>query len=153
LDGDLENNPKDIPELLKKLVQGYDVVCGWRFERKDSLLKKISSRLAYFFRRYVLDDAVHDVGCTLRVFSRKTIQGVFLSNGMHRFFTVIMGRLGYRITELKVRHNRRCFCKSKYSLHNRILGSLILAVKFAFIDTRQLVGIEPRYTIKEVIAG
>ena len=153
MDGDLQNDPQDIPLLLGKLDEGYDVVCGWRTDRKDPLIKKISSRVAYWFRKLILQDPMHDVGCTLRVFRREVLTGLFLSPGMHVFFTVIMSRLGYKITEIKVRHHARRFCRSKYNIHNRLLPGILLAYRFVTTDIHRLIKRTTHYSIKEVISG
>jgi len=139
MDGDLQNDPQDIPILLNKLNEGYDVVCGWWADRKDPLIKKISFLLAYWVRKLILKDPLHDAGCTLKVFKRKVLKGLFLSPEMYVFFTIIMHRLGYKITEIKIRHYARRFCKSKYNIHNRLLPGIIMVYKFVTTDIHRLI--------------
>lgn len=131
LDGDLQNDPEDIPNLLEKMKEGYDVVCGWRHERKDPLLKRISSGIAVFARRTFTKEKIHDVGCTLRAFKRDVLKNVYLSGSMHRFFTLIMLKSGYKIGEIKVRHHPRKFGKSKYNIRNRLFEGLAGLIRFS----------------------
>ncbi len=120
LDGDLQNDPEDIPKLLAKLDEGYDVVCGWRKDRKDPLSKKIASRLANGARKILTREKIHDVGCTLRVFRREVAQKIHLSGGLHRFFTTFAAREGFRITELEVNHHPRRHGRSKFGTWGRL---------------------------------
>lgn len=124
LDGDLQNDPEDIPKLLKKLKEGYDVVCGWRDGRRDPLLKIIASRIANAVRRAFLREKIHDVGCSLRVFKREVLKKIVLSGEDHRFFTAFAAQYGFRIGETKVRHHPRMHGKSKYGIWRRLTRSL-----------------------------
>lgn len=151
LDADLQNDPKDIPILLEKLSQGFDVVCGWRCQRDDPYPKIISSRVAGYIRRLVTREPVHDFGCTLRVFKRPVLDKVILSGNMHRFFTFIMYKLGYKITEVRVRHHPRMHGVSKYTIGNRLLPGLIDLIRFCSADVRGLAAVAPANIPMEVI--
>lgn len=123
LDGDLQNDPNDIPALLQKLEEGYDVVCGWRSPRRDPWMKRASSGVANVIRRMLRRDEVHDVGCALRVFRRTVLPRVNLSDGRHRWFTWLAARAGCRIGEVKVRHHPRRFGRSHYGTWDRLIES------------------------------
>ena len=151
LDGDLQNDPEDIPKLLSKLNEGYDVVCGWRYPRKDNWLRRASSKVAYAARRIIAKEKIHDVGCTLRVFKKSVLKNVYLSKGMHRFYTLIMLKLGCNITEEKVNHCPRQFGKSKYNIRNRLLEGIINLIRLSLYDIHDLMKPGPNYKIKEVI--
>lgn len=125
MDGDLQNSPFDIPKLIDKLNEGFDVVCGWRYERKDPKVKLLVSKIAGYLRRIITKEEIHDFGCTLRLFKREVLDGIYFSRGMHRFFTLIMIKLGYRIGEVKTKHYPRKYGKSKYNICNRTIEPLI----------------------------
>ncbi len=117
MDGDLQNDPRDIPSMLRKLDEGYDVVCGWRKDRKDRLLlRKIPSQLANRLICSVTDVRLHDTGCALKVFRREVIDRIRLYGELHRFIPALSRVEGARITEVVVNHHPRRFGKSKYNL-------------------------------------
>ena len=89
LDGDLQNDPQDIPFLLDKMREGYDLVCGWRHNREDPWHKLFASKIACTIRRSITKEGIHDFGCSLRVFKREILKNICLSGGMHRFFTLM----------------------------------------------------------------
>ncbi len=120
MDGDLQNEPCDIPRLLKEL-ETCDVVCGWRRKRSDTLSKRISSRIANAVRRLVLQDRIIDVGCTLRAYRRPALGAIKLYNGLHRFLPVLIEWEGFRVKQIPVEHNRRLSGKSKYSFRKRLI--------------------------------
>ena len=151
MDGDLQNDPNDIPKLLDKIKEDYDIVCGWRYHRKDPWDKIFISKIANYFRRVIAKEKIHDVGCTLRVFKKEALKDVYLSWCMHRFFTLIMSRLGYKITEVNVIHCHRRFGRSKYNLHNRLFEGLAGLCYFLFCDIHRVVTKKANYKIKEVI--
>ncbi len=151
LDGDLQNDPRDIPRLLARLNAGYDLVCGWRQKRHDPSLRRLSSGVARLFRRALLRDRVHDVGCTLRVFKRAVAEGIALSPGMHRFFTLIAQKRGFSIAEERVAHAPRAFGVSKYNVRNRLFIGLGHCFLFAFSDVKTLCRKERTVPVKEVV--
>ncbi|KKS94769.1 MAG: Glycosyltransferase group 2 family protein [Candidatus Collierbacteria bacterium GW2011_GWB1_44_6] len=124
LDGDGQNDPADIPKLFGKLNQGYDVVCGWRYNRKDNWIRKFISEGARRLRSVLVDDKVHDAGCTLRVYNKVCFTDLDLAGEMHRMIPAILRWRGFRITELKVNHRPRIIGKSKYGMSRTIKGFL-----------------------------
>jgi dolichol-phosphate mannosyltransferase len=131
MDGDLQNDPADIGTLLAYTEQ-YDLVCGWRTERHDSLTRKISSRVANAVRSAVTGDHVHDTGCSLKVFRREVVDRLQLFVGMHRFFPALALMHGFTVTEVPVRHHPRMHGISKYGVGNRLFKGLydLLAVRW-----------------------
>lgn len=117
IDGDRQNDPADIPALLDKLAEGFDVVSGWRKDRKDALLsRKIPSRIANGLVARISGVALHDFGCTLKAYRREVLEGVRLYGEMHRFIPIFAAWQGARVGELVVRHRPRLAGKSKYGL-------------------------------------
>jgi glycosyltransferase involved in cell wall biosynthesis len=131
LDSDLQNDPADIPRLLRYLDQ-YDMATGWRQRREDSCLKKISSKIGNAVRNWVSGEAIQDSACTLRAFKKECIKEIPVFNGMHRFLSTLVKMRGYRIIEVPVSHHPRRFGKSKYNIRNRMVRSFIdlLAVRW-----------------------
>jgi glycosyltransferase involved in cell wall biosynthesis len=117
-DADLQNDPADLPRLLE-LAGPFDMVCGWRRDRKDTWTKRLTSRLANARRRKLLDDGVHDSGCGLKVFRRVVAERILQFNGMHRFFPALAKIEGFTVTEVPVHHRARKHGKSKYWIFNR----------------------------------
>lgn len=132
MDGDLQNDPADIPELLRVLEQGYDVVFGWRQHRQDGLwLRKIPSWLANALIRAVTSTPVRDLGCTLRAMTRQAAQELSLYGEMHRFIPVLSLECGHRTVQIPVRHHPRRFGKTKYTLSRSFRVALdLITVKF-----------------------
>ncbi|MGB7947383.1 MAG: glycosyltransferase family 2 protein [Candidatus Binatia bacterium] len=117
MDGDMQNDPADIPMLLAKLGEGYDVVCGWRKDRKDNLIsRKLPSRVANWLIGLVTGVHIHDNGCSLKAFRASTIKKVALYGEMHRFIPAMATLTGARITEIVVNHHPRRFGTSKYGI-------------------------------------
>jgi dolichol-phosphate mannosyltransferase len=125
IDGDLQNNPADIPRLLAEISRGADLVCGYRARRKDTLLKRITSRVANFVRSRFTRDGVRDTGCTLKAMRRDCIGALAPFKGMHRFIPALVKGAGYRLVEVPVNHRPRRFGQSKYSLGNRALRATV----------------------------
>lgn len=132
MDGDLQNDPADIPRLLQKLQQGYDVVLGQRLHRQDGLLlRKVPSWLANWLIRRVLAVPFRDFGCTLRVMRRSAIDGITLYGEMHRFLTALLLFHGAIVAQIPVQHHPRIAGRSKYTLWRTIRVLLdLLTVKF-----------------------
>ena len=116
LDGDMQNDPHDIPQLLEKIDEGYDVVSGWRRNRRDNASRVLPSRIANWLIAWVSGVPLSDFGCTLKAYRREVIQDVRLYGEMHRFIPVFAAMVGARITELPVNHRPRTYGRSKYSL-------------------------------------
>ncbi len=131
IDSDMQNDPRDIPRLLEKIGEGYDVVVGWRFYRKDPLLKKLFSRCADKLRRFITKEKIHDAGCTLKAFKRECFEDLDLYGEMHRFIPALLLWKGFKVTEIKVAHRPRVRGKTKYTISRLFKGFLdLIAVKF-----------------------
>ncbi len=132
MDGDLQNDPRDIPKLVGKLAEGYDIAAGWRFDRKDHFItRRLPSKLANGLISKITKVKLHDYGCTLKAFRADVIQNVRLYGELHRFIPAIASLMGVSIAEVKVNHRARTAGKSKYGLGRtpRVLLDLI-TVKF-----------------------
>jgi dolichol-phosphate mannosyltransferase len=121
IDGDLQNDPADIPRLLAEIERGADLVCGYRAQRKDTVVKRITSRVANFVRSRFTKDGVRDTGCTLKAMKRECVSALLPFKGMHRFIPALVKGAGYRLVEIPVNHRPRKFGQSKYGLGNRAL--------------------------------
>lgn len=131
LDADMQNDPADIPMLLAKLDEGYDLVSGWRRDRKDSLTRKIPSMFANRLISWVTGVHLHDYGCTLKAYRRDALEGFRLYGEMHRFIPVFAHAVGARITEIPVRHHHRKFGEANYGLERTLKVILdLFTVKF-----------------------
>lgn len=115
MDSDGQNDPADIPKLIKKLDEGYDCVTGWRTKRDDPLMKRVSSRVASGLRKMFLGTDLHDYGCTLKAFRRPAAKDIDLDGEMHRYIPALLSWRGYRIGEVKVNHRPRRNGETKYS--------------------------------------
>jgi dolichol-phosphate mannosyltransferase len=124
LDGDLQNDPADLPRLLARLEEGWDVVSGVRQRRQDGWVRLVSSRVANGVRRRLLADGVTDVGCSLKVYRAEVLRRIPPFRGMHRFLPALAQLEGARITELPVAHRPRRFGTSKYGIGNRLWRAL-----------------------------
>jgi len=135
IDGDLQNDPHDIPLLLEKLNEGFDVVSGWRVNRKDSpLTRNLLSRIANRLISKISGVTLRDYGCTLKAYRRDVIKDVRLYGEMHRFVPIYASWLGAKVTEIPVKHHSRKFGKSKYGLE-RIFKVLLDLTVVKFLDS------------------
>jgi glycosyltransferase involved in cell wall biosynthesis len=117
MDADRQNDPRDIPRLLAKLDEGYDLVTGWRKDRKDGfLLRRVPSTIANSFIRRVTGTQIHDLGCSLKVYRKELTDEMPLYGEMHRFISVLADGLGARVGEVVVNHRPRVAGRSKYGL-------------------------------------
>jgi glycosyltransferase involved in cell wall biosynthesis len=132
LDADMQNDPADIPMLLAKLDEGYDLVSGWRKSRKDNALtRNFPSMIANWLISRVTGVHLHDYGCTLKVYRRDVLEGFRLYGEMHRFIPVYASSVGAKITEMQVNHSPRKFGKTKYGLERTVKVVLdLFTVKF-----------------------
>jgi glycosyltransferase involved in cell wall biosynthesis len=132
LDADLQNDPADIPVMIGKIQEGYDVVSGWRFNRHDNFITRtLPSQIANWLISRVTRVKLHDYGCTLKAYRREVITGFRLYGEMHRFIPVYANSFGARITEVKVHHHPRKFGKAKYGLERTLKVILdLFTVKF-----------------------
>jgi dolichol-phosphate mannosyltransferase len=134
MDGDGQNDPADIPRLLDKLAEGYDVVSGWRTSRQDdALTRRLPSVIANWLISALLRVPLHDYGCTLKAYRREVVEDIRLYGEMHRFIPIYAAWEGARVTELAVTHHPRKFGKSKYGI-GRIARVLLDLLIVYYID-------------------
>jgi glycosyltransferase involved in cell wall biosynthesis len=131
MDGDLQNDPQDIPRLLARIDEGYDVVSGWRVHRQDPLRKRIPSMFANRLISWISGVHLHDYGCSLKAYRRSVLQDVRLYGEMHRFVPIYASWQGARVTELAVQHHPRTRGKSNYGIERTVKVVLdLVVVKF-----------------------
>ncbi|MEK6964513.1 MAG: glycosyltransferase family 2 protein [Nanoarchaeota archaeon] len=131
LDADLQNDPKDIPKLLTKLKEGFDVVSGWRKNRQDSAGKSISSHIAHLLRQLLIKEEIHDSGCTLKAYKKECFKDLNLYGEMHRYIPAILRLKGFKIGEVIVNHRPRKAGKTKYGTTRLVKGFFdLLFIKF-----------------------
>jgi dolichol-phosphate mannosyltransferase len=119
IDSDLQNDPADIPRLMAEVSRGADLVCGYRAHRKDTLGKRLTSRIANFVRSRFTKDYVRDTGCTLKAMRRECADALVPFKGMHRFIPALVRGAGYRLIEIPVNHRPRRFGQTKYGFGSR----------------------------------
>lgn len=124
LDGDLQNDPAEIPRLVG-MLKDWDVVCGIRAHRQDGWWKRLSSRIANGFRNWATDDHIVDTGCTLRAYRRECLERLDLYRGMHRFLPTLLRMRGYRVTQVPVSHFPRLRGRTKYGTWGRLKKGLV----------------------------
>ncbi len=138
IDGDLQNDPADIPKLLREIKPGTDLVCGYRAKRKDTTVKRLTSRVANFVRSRFTKDGVRDTGCSLKAMRHECIATLVPFKGMHRFIPALVKGAGYNLVEVPVNHRPRKFGVSKYGLGNRALRATIDMFGVRWLLSRQL---------------
>jgi len=138
IDGDLQNDPADIPKLLAEIVTGADLVCGYRAQRRDTLAKRLTSWIANAVRSRFTKDGVRDTGCTLKAMRRECVAVLVPFKGMHRFIPALVKGAGYRLVEIPVNHRPRRFGQSKYGLGNRALRATIDMFGVRWLLSRRL---------------
>lgn len=139
LDGDLQNDPEDIPYLLKKMEEGYDIVSGWRKKRKVSFLfRRLPSLIANWIISQVTGIRLHDFGCTLKAYQKEVIKNINLYGEMHRFIPVLASALGVKIAEIEVKDHKRKYGVSKYNIFRfpKVILDLITVKFFLFYSPR-----------------
>ncbi len=137
LDGDRQNDPKDIPRLIE-LIANCDLVCGIRSQRKDTLSKRITSRLANFIRSRLCDDGVQDTGCSLKVYRKQCFEKIKLFDGLHRFLPALFKMEGFRIQQIPVNHRERTQGKSNYNFFNRSFNTIADLFAVRWMQKRHL---------------
>lgn len=132
MDGDLQNEPEDIPRLIEKIKEGYDIVCGWRVDRNDPFIsKRIPSKISNWLAHQLTGVDIHDNGCTLKAFRKDVIKNIRLYGELHRYIPGVASWMGVSITEIPVKHNPRIHGKSKYNVSRLLRGILdLVTVKF-----------------------
>ena len=144
IDGDLQNDPADIPKLIEEISRGADLVCGYRAQRRDTLAKRLTSRVANAVRSRYTKDGVRDTGCTLKAMRRECVAVLFPFKGMHRFIPALIKDAGYQLVEIPVNHRPRRFGQTKYGLGNRAVRATIDMFGVRWLLSRRL-----NYKIRE----
>ena len=149
MDADLQNDPRDIPALVQRLEQ-WDAATGWRVYRGqgDSVVRRISSRVANLTRNWLSDESIRDSGCTFRAFRRECLRGLVLYRGFHRFIPTLLRMRGYSVVEVPVRNRPRRFGQSKYGVLDRLFVALVDLLVVRWMKNRLL-----RYEIAEDLGG
>lgn len=130
MDADLQEDPESIPNFLEALKE-FDVVCGWRFKRRDPLIKKIASKIYNWLARIILKVKIHDLNCGLKAFKKEAINEIEVLGEMHRYLPALAAWKGFKVGEVKIGHSPRQFGKSKYGFTRLIKGVIdMLTVKF-----------------------
>jgi dolichol-phosphate mannosyltransferase len=149
MDADLQNDPHDIPALVQRLEQ-WDAVTGWRITRGDgdSIMRRLSSRVANTTRNWISEESIRDSGCTFRAFRRECLRGLVLYRGFHRFIPTLLRMRGYLVVEMPVRNRPRRFGQSKYGVLNRVFVAFIDLLVVRWMKSRML-----RYEVAEDLGG
>jgi dolichol-phosphate mannosyltransferase len=149
MDADLQNDPHDIPMLLRHLEQ-WDAVTGWRVDREagDTWLRRVSSRIANRIRNALSDETIQDSGCTFRAFRRECLGNLVLYRGFHRFIPTLLRVDGYRVLEVPVNHRPRRFGRSKYGVMNRVFAGFVDVLVVRWMKRRRLA-----YQVAENLEG
>ena len=143
LDGDGQNDPHDIPKLIKGM-HDYDLMCGVRVNRRDSFLKRLTSKIANAIRHSICQDNAKDTGCSLKVYRKECLDKIKMYEGMHRFFPALFKIEGFRVGQLPVNHRERWRGKSNYNFFNRSFNTLADLWAVNWMNKRQL-----RYEFKK----
>ena len=138
IDADLQNDPADIPRLVREISNGADLVCGYRLKRKDTMTKRLTSRIANFVRSRFTKDGVRDTGCTLKAMRRECVRTLVPFKGMHRFIPALVKGAGYRLIEVPVNHRPRKFGQSKYGFGSRAVRATVDMFGVRWLLSRQL---------------
>jgi glycosyltransferase involved in cell wall biosynthesis len=144
IDGDLQNDPADIRQLLAAIEGGADLACGYRVQRKDTMVKRLTSRVANAVRSRFTKDGVRDTGCTLKAMRRECIAALIPFKGMHRFIPALVKGASYTLVEIPVNHRPRKFGQSKYGLGNRAIRATVDMFGVRWLLSRRL-----RYKLKD----
>ncbi len=147
LDGDLQNDPRDIATLVRHL-DGADAAVGWRRDRHDPWLKRLASRIGNGVRSALTGDHVRDSACSLRAMRRECVGAIPPFHGMHRFVPTLLRMAGYRVVEVPVRHHARRFGRSKFTVRNRAARALADLLAVCWMLRRRV-----RYRVAEEIEG
>jgi glycosyltransferase involved in cell wall biosynthesis len=155
MDGDLQNDPADIPRLVAKIHEGYDVVSGWRRDRKDTFVtRKIPSMLANALISRLTGVHLHDYGCTLKAYRREVLDGINLYGEMHRFVPALASQFGARVAELPVNHFPRLHGVSKYGISRTLRVILdLMTVKFLMAYSTKPIQLFGKWGIYTILAG
>ncbi len=137
MDADLQNDPADIPRLLEA-IPGWDAVVGWRRQRCDSWVRRMSSRVSNAVRNNLSGDSIIDTGCSLKLFRREALTTLKMYSGMHRFLPTLMRFEGFRVRETPVNHRPRLRGRSKYNIRNRAFRAFVDLLAVRWMRSRRL---------------
>ena len=146
IDADLQNDPEEIPRLLP-MLDGYDMITGWRKDRHDSKFRLFQTRIANRIRNWISDETIQDSASSLKIYRRHCLEGLQLYTGMHRFFPTLVKMRGYTVLETPVKHSARYAGTAKYGFRNRALRAFIDLLAVRWMKKRFL-----RYQVNEVEA-
>jgi dolichol-phosphate mannosyltransferase len=138
IDGDLQNDPADIPKLVGEISRGADLICGYRAQRRDTRVKRLTSRIANAVRSRYTKDGVRDTGCTLKAMRRECVTALVPFKGMHRFIPALVKAAGYLLVEIPVNHRQRRFGQTKYGLGNRAVRATVDMFGVRWLLSRRL---------------
>jgi glycosyltransferase involved in cell wall biosynthesis len=155
MDGDLQNDPGDIPRLLTRIDEGFDVVSGWRKDRQDTFInRKLPSIMANGLISMMTGVHLHDYGCTLKAYRREVLDGINLYGEMHRFVPALASQFGARVTELPVRHHPRLYGTSKYGISRTLRVVLdLMTVKFLLSYSTKPIQLFGKWGVYTILAG
>jgi glycosyltransferase involved in cell wall biosynthesis len=155
MDGDLQNDPADIPRLLAKIDEGYDVVSGWRKDRQDTFInRKLPSIIANGLISRFTGVHLHDYGCTLKAYRREVLDGINLYGEMHRFVPALASQVGAKVTELPVMHHPRLYGTSKYGISRTVRVVLdLMTVKFLLSYSTKPIQLFGKWGVYTISAG
>jgi glycosyltransferase involved in cell wall biosynthesis len=155
MDGDLQNDPADIPRLLSRVDEGYDVVSGWRKDRRDTFInRKLPSMIANGLISLMTGVHLHDYGCTLKAYRREVLDGINLYGEMHRFVPALASQIGARVAELPVNHRPRLHGTSKYGISRTLRVVLdLMTVKFLLSYSTKPIQLFGKWGVYTFLAG
>lgn len=149
IDADLQNDPEELPRMLKLLeCEGCDMINGWRKDRNDTGFRRWQSRMANRIRNRLSGETINDSACSLKMYKRHCLEGIFLFNGSHRFMPTLVKMRGYTVLEVPVKHSQRYAGTAKYGFRNRALRALRDLLGVRWLKSRYL-----RYGVDEVSAS
>ena len=138
-DGDSQNDPSDIPYLMKVLYsQGVDMVNGYCCKREDNLMRRLAAKISNSFNNWITGETIHDIECSTRVFKKECILDIPLFTGMYRFFPSLVSMQGYRLIEVPIAHHLSSKVETKYSVNNSLLGGIIDILGILWLKKRSL---------------
>jgi dolichol-phosphate mannosyltransferase len=144
IDADLQNDPEEIPRLLP-MLDGYDMITGWRKDRHDTGFRRFQTRIANRIRNWLSDETIQDSASSLKLYKRHCVEGLKLFNGMHRFFPRLVKMRGYSVLETPVKHSQRYAGTAKYGLRNRAWRAFIDLLAVRWMKKRYL-----KYEVSEI---
>lgn len=144
IDADLQNDPEEIPRLLP-MLDGYDMITGWRKDRHDTGFRRVQTKIANRIRNWLSDETIQDSASSLKLYKRHCVEGLKLFNGMHRFFPTLVKMRGYTVLETPVKHSQRYAGTAKYGLRNRAWRAFIDLLAVRWMKNRYL-----KYEVSEV---